>query len=116
VRGNSPRRFFYGPGIENFDLALIKRLTFDTSRSLELRLETFNLLNHPQFYGPGAVDGNIVSPTFGQIITAAAPRFIQLAAKFTFGDGKTGVNTPVDSFFVRVLLGPLLVMRGGPFC
>jgi hypothetical protein len=83
-RGNSPRRFFYGPGIENFDLALIKRVTFDTSRSLELRLETFNLFNHPQFYGPGAVDGNIVSPTFGQIITAAAPRFIQLAAKFTF--------------------------------
>jgi hypothetical protein len=84
ARGNSPRRFFYGPGIENFDLALIKRLTFDTSRSLELRLETFNLFNHPQFYGPGAVDGDIVSPTFGQIVTAAAPRFIQLAAKFTF--------------------------------
>jgi hypothetical protein len=83
-RGNAPRRFFYGPGIENFDLALIKRVTFDTSRSLELRLETFNLFNHPQFYGPGAVDGDIVSPTFGQIITAAAPRFIQLAAKFTF--------------------------------
>jgi hypothetical protein len=83
-RGNSPRRFFYGPGIENFDLALIKRVTFDTSRSLELRLETFNLFNHPQFYGAGAVDGDIVSPTFGQIITAAAPRFIQLAAKFTF--------------------------------
>jgi len=83
-RGNSPRRFFYGPGIENFDLALIKRLTFDTSRSLELRLETFNLFNHPQFYGPGAVDGDIVSPTFGQIITAAAPRFVQLAAKFVF--------------------------------
>jgi hypothetical protein len=83
-RGNSPRRFFYGPGIENFDLAIIKRVTFDTSRSLELRFETFNLFNHPQFYGPGAVDGDIVSPTFGQIITAAAPRFIQLAAKFTF--------------------------------
>ena len=47
-------------------------------------METFNLFNHPQFYGPGAVDGDIVSPTFGQIITAAAPRFIQLAAKFTF--------------------------------
>ena len=84
ARGNSPRRFFYGPGIENFDLAVIKRVTFDTSRSLELRLETFNLFNHPQFYGPGAVDGDIVSPTFGQIVTAAAPRFIQLAAKFTF--------------------------------
>ena len=36
------------------------------------------------FYGPGSVDGNIVSPTFGNIIAAAAPRFIQLAAKFSF--------------------------------
>ncbi|HSU65885.1 MAG TPA: hypothetical protein VLJ39_03345, partial [Tepidisphaeraceae bacterium] len=69
---------------ENFDLALIKNLRFGQSRRVELRLETFNLLNHPQFYGAGAVDGNIVSPTFGNIVGAAAPRFIQLAAKFSF--------------------------------
>ena len=42
--GNAPRRFFYGPGIENFDLALIKHVTFDQSRRLEMRLETFNVL------------------------------------------------------------------------
>ena len=82
--GNAPRRFFYGPGIENFDLAVIKHVTFDKSKNLEVRLEAFNVFNHPQFYGAGAVDGNIVSPTFGNIETAAAPRFIQLAAKFTF--------------------------------
>ena len=83
--GNAPRRFFYGPGIENFDLALIKRVTFDTSREASnCGSKTFNVFNHPQFYGAGAVDGNIASPTFGQIVTAAAPRFIQLAAKFTF--------------------------------
>jgi hypothetical protein len=82
--GNAPRRFFYGPGIANFDLALIKRVTFDKSRNLEIRVEAFNVFNHPQFYGAGAVDGNIASPTFGQIEAAAAPRFIQLAAKFTF--------------------------------
>ncbi len=82
--GNAPRRFFYGPGIENFDLALIKRVRFDQKRNLEIRLEAFNLFNHPQFYGAGAVDGNIASPTFGEIEAAAAPRFIQLAAKFTF--------------------------------
>jgi hypothetical protein len=82
--GTAPRRFFYGPGIENFDMALIKRLVFDRSRSLELRVEAFNVFNHPQFYGAGAVDGNIASPTFGEIEAAAAPRFVQLAAKFTF--------------------------------
>jgi hypothetical protein len=83
-RGNAPRRMFYGPGINNFDLALIKRVTFDKTRNLEIRLEAFNVFNHPQFYGAGAVDGNIVSPTFGEIESAAAPRFIQLAAKFSF--------------------------------
>ncbi len=82
--GTAPRRFFYGPGIENFDLALSKRIKVDQSRSLELRAEAFNVFNHPQFYGAGAVDGNIASPTFGAIESAAAPRFIQLAAKFTF--------------------------------
>lgn len=82
--GNAPRRFFYGPGIENFDLALIKHVRFDKARTLEIRLEAFNVFNHPQFYGAGAVDGNIVSPTFGEIESAAAPRFVQLAAKFAF--------------------------------
>ncbi len=82
--GNAPRRFFYGPGIENFDLALIKRVKFTDTRNLEIRLEAFNLFNHPQFYGAGAVDGNIASPTFGNIVAAAAPRFMQLAAKFYF--------------------------------
>jgi hypothetical protein len=82
--GNAPRRFFYGPGIENFDLALSKRVAFDKTRNLEIHVKAFNVLNHPQFYGAGAVDGNIASPTFGEITAAAAPRFIQLAAKFTF--------------------------------
>jgi hypothetical protein len=82
--GTAPRRFFYGPGIENFDLALIKRVRLARSQNLELRVEAFNVFNHAQFYGAGAVDGNIASPTFGNIIAAAAPRFVQLAAKYTF--------------------------------
>jgi len=82
--GNAPRRMFYGPGIENFDIAVIKRIAFDRTRNLEVRVEAFNVLNHPQFYGAGAVDGDIASPKFGEIESAAAPRFLQLAAKFTF--------------------------------
>ena len=35
----------------------------------QFRLEAFNVFNHAQFYGAGAVDGNIASPTFGQIVT-----------------------------------------------
>jgi hypothetical protein len=82
--GNAPRRFFYGPGIQNTDVALIKSILLTPSQTLQLRLEVFNVFNHPQFYGPSAVNGNIASPTFGQIETAANPRFIQLAVKYAF--------------------------------
>ncbi|HEV3215261.1 MAG TPA: TonB-dependent receptor [Vicinamibacterales bacterium] len=82
--GNAPRRFFYGPGMENFDMSLVKNVPFGGSRSLQIRLEAFNVFNHPQFVGAGAVDGNVASPTFGQIIGAAAPRLVQIAAKFAF--------------------------------
>ena len=83
--GNEPRRFFYGPGIENFDMTLIKQVKVTESQALEFRLEAFNVFNHAQFYGPGSVDGEVNNdPHFGQIISAASPRLVQLAAKFTF--------------------------------
>lgn len=82
--GNCKRRFFYGPGIENFDMALRKNLPLWESKSLQIRLEAFNVFNHAQFYGPAAVQGSITSSTFGQVISAQAPRLVQLGAKFNF--------------------------------
>jgi hypothetical protein len=82
--GNAPRRFFYGPGLANVDMAIIKSVMLSPSKALQIRLEAFNVFNHPQFYGAGAVDGNISSPTFGNITAAAAPRLVQLAAKLKF--------------------------------
>jgi hypothetical protein len=82
--GNAKRRDFYGPGIENFDLTLQKNLRLTEARSLEFRVEAFNAFNHAQFYGPAAVDGQREDPSFGQIDSAAAPRLVQLAAKFSF--------------------------------
>jgi hypothetical protein len=82
--GNASRRFFYGPGISNFDMTLTKLLRVTESKSLEFRLEAFNVFNHAQFYGPASVDGEVNDPHFGEIVSAAAPRLVQLAAKFTF--------------------------------
>jgi Carboxypeptidase regulatory-like domain/TonB dependent receptor len=83
--GNAKRRVFYGPGINNFDMALQKNLRFAEARSLEFRLESFNTFNHAQFYGPAAVDGQVEdTQNFGKIVSAAAPRLVQLAAKFSF--------------------------------
>jgi hypothetical protein len=83
--GNVPRRFFYGPGIDNFDMTLTKTLRVTESKSMEFRLEAFNAFNHAQFYGPAAVNGEVNdTQSFGQVVSAAAPRLVQIAVKFAF--------------------------------
>ncbi len=82
--GKFATRFFYGPGINNFDMTLKKLLRITESKSLEFRLEAFNVFNHAQFYGPASVDGEVNDPNFGQVVSAAAPRLVQIATKFTF--------------------------------
>ncbi len=82
--GNAKRRMFYGPGIDNFDIAIQKNLRLAEEKSIEFRVEAFNAFNHAQFYGPATVDGQIEDPNFGAIVSAAAPRLMQLAAKLTF--------------------------------
>ncbi len=85
--GNVPRRFFYGPGQNNFDLSLQKELAISAEKVLQFRIEAFNVFNHAQFFGAAAVNGNISSTGnagFGQIVNAMPPRQVQLAAKFTF--------------------------------
>jgi len=82
--GNIPRRFFYGPGLENFDLSLEKDVRLREGKTLLFRVEAFNVFNHGQFFGAAAVNGNISSAGFGQIVNAMPPRQVQLAAKFSF--------------------------------
>jgi hypothetical protein len=82
--GTAARRFFYGPGMVNFDAALLKNIRFSDVRSLDLRFEAFNVFNHAQFFGAAAVNGNISSPGFGEIVSANAPRVVQLGVKLHF--------------------------------
>jgi len=82
--GNASRRYFHGPGTENFDIALLKNLRLGESKSLQFRIEGFNVFNHAQFFGPQAVDGNISSSTFGEVVSATAPRLVQAGAKLIF--------------------------------
>jgi hypothetical protein len=82
--GNARRRFFYGPGLENFDMALQKEIVFREGRTLQMRIEGFNVFNHAQFFGAAAVNGNISSGGFGTIVNAMPPRQVQLAAKLVF--------------------------------
>jgi len=82
--GTAKRRFFYGPGADNYDMAAAKNLRLTESKSLLFRVEAFNLFNHAQFNGPGAVDGDIGSSAFGNVVSAAPPRILQGALKFSF--------------------------------
>ncbi len=86
------RNSLRGPGLTNLDLALAKTTMITERMSLELRVEYFNALNHPQFAQPTFLDNatNIGDPqVFGQITTTGTfrgptPRIGQLAARFTF--------------------------------
>jgi len=82
--GTSSRRFFYGPGIDNYDVALRKLTRVTESSSLEFRLELFNAFNHAQFDGANSVDGNVNDSTFGQILKSQPGRVGQVAVRFVF--------------------------------
>jgi len=78
--GTANRRFFHGPGINNFDIGLTKRLPITEAKVLEFRGEFFNIFNHAQFLNPsGDIDGN-----FGIVTNARDPRIGQLSIKFVW--------------------------------
>ena len=88
-QGTANKRFFHGPGVNNWNLALLKDIKVTESKSLEFRAEFFNTFNHAQFYaggGAAAVDGNLANGPgkFGGAFNAAAARIGQLGAKFYF--------------------------------
>jgi hypothetical protein len=79
--GDSRRRFFHGPGLNNFDMALSKSTKFTESKELQMRLEAFNAFNHAQFDGP---NGLINSNNFGFVNSARPARILQVGAKLIF--------------------------------
>jgi len=82
--GNARRRFFHGPGINNWDLALRKNIPISESKQFQFRFEAFNVFNHAQFGTSFGPDGNINSSTFGLVTSARDPRIMQTALKFIF--------------------------------
>jgi hypothetical protein len=77
--GTANRRFFHGPGFNNTDLGLTKRIPITEQKAVEIRGEFFNIFNHAQFNNPS---GNITDPTFGEVTSARDPRIGQVSAKF----------------------------------
>ncbi len=79
--GNAKRRFFSGPGIDNYDAALLKNTTITEGTKLQFRAEAFNVFNHAQFRNP---HGRIDAGQFGLVTAANDPRILQVALKLLF--------------------------------
>jgi hypothetical protein len=80
--GNAGRNSLRGPGYTDVDFSLFRNFAILESKNLQLRAESFNVLNHPNFANP---DGVLEDATFGKITAInGAPREFQLAATFTF--------------------------------
>jgi hypothetical protein len=79
--GTSGRNTIYAPGTENFDAGLFKNIPIHEQLHLELRWETFNTLNHPNFSAP---NNSFSSSAFGRITAANSGRVMQIAAKLVF--------------------------------
>lgn len=79
--GTANKRSFHGPGINNWDVALLKDTHLVENALLQFRFEFFNIANHAQFNNP---TGNINNGTFGYVTSARDPRIGQVALKLIF--------------------------------
>jgi hypothetical protein len=80
--GNAPRNLIYGPGDQQWDIALFKNFALGGPRRVQFRAEIFNFPNHPNLSGPNT---DITNANFGRIIGKDGNRRdIQLALRFLF--------------------------------
>jgi hypothetical protein len=79
--GTQRRNSLRGPGFATLDFSLIRSVSFGEIRTLQLRGEVFNALNHTNLTTPSAAYG---SSTFGTITSAYAARQLQIGARFVF--------------------------------
>jgi len=88
--GNMRRGAVYGPGFTNTDFSLIKKTKITERFSHELRIEAFDIFNHPNFGQPGRLAA-VGSTSFGIITSTRFPtgdagsaRQLQVAMKLIF--------------------------------
>ncbi len=92
--GNMGRNVLRGPGINNWDISILKNFKFTESKSLQFQSNFFNAFNHAQFFGPTLSGGTVGGGgLFGQVSNDSTqsqspyyrgPRVIQFALKFYY--------------------------------
>jgi hypothetical protein len=88
--GNFKRNSVRAPGYRSIDAALSRLITFGTGRTMELRVEAFNLLNTfnwgpPTLMNADRTHTNFSSGAFGRITSmTGTPRVMQFGIKYGF--------------------------------
>jgi hypothetical protein len=85
--GNMARNSLRGPSTWGWDLSLIKNIQLNArDQRLQLRVEAFNVLNHPNLAQPGdgGFNNDPLSGSFGRVTSKAGNRAVQLGVKFIF--------------------------------
>jgi outer membrane receptor protein involved in Fe transport len=77
----TPRSICCGPGLNEWDVTVSKRVSITESKYFQFRTDIFNVANRTAFFNP---DGNFSNTTFGQVLQARDPRLLQFALKFYF--------------------------------
>lgn len=81
---------FYGPGVNNWDIAASKHFHFEDRVDAQLRTETCNTFNHPQWstvnnralFDPST--GDQINSALGGITADRGPRLVQSALRVAF--------------------------------
>ena len=79
--GSSSRNIIVGPGSRQLNGLFQRDVRVGGNRAVTLQVNALNLLNTVQW---AAVDTNINSPTFGQVISARPMRTVTVTARFRF--------------------------------
>ena len=79
--GNLGENGVWGPGRDNWNLAVFKTIAATERLHFELRVESYNTFNHPQMNG---VNTTLGSKDFGKVTSTYDPRVFQLGAKVIF--------------------------------
>ena len=80
--GDTPRNSLRGDPYKNVDLAILRSFPIGESRSLQFRVDAFNVLNHPTFSNP---DSTLGDSSFGVVSgTRSVERQLQFALKFHY--------------------------------
>jgi hypothetical protein len=84
--GNLGRNSVYGPGFANVDLTLAKNTKITERTNLQLRVDAFDALNHPNYGQPGPQSGGILASVFSTAALANNSFSTISGTRFPTGD------------------------------